>query len=135
MTEAYLVGGNAFQTARQAKEYMSRLSPKELNAIRQKTIQKLILNSTYGFTPGSAAQKMAAIYRRHRAADEREASIWRRLFGEPKPKYTPFPGGASLQYGSSATVRLYNKAMADKATRTGRKNLKKMLKRWANVQK
>ena len=119
--------GKTFRTEQEARAYAK--------AAQIKAINKLLLNSHYGYLPGSVMQKLGNRRGWRRAADER-ASIWRRLFGDPKPKpkhYAPIPGGASLQFASSTTVRLYPKPTAEEVTKTGRQALAKLLEKSPGV--
>lgn len=117
--------GKTFKTQEEAREH----------AINMKLIHKIMLNSHYGFIPGSVAQKLGRERERKRSQDER-ASIWRRIFGDPKPKprrYTPLPGGASLQFASSTTVRLYSPKKAEEVTKTGQLALARLLEKFPHV--
>lgn len=120
--------GKHFQTHNEMREY--------LLAVQKKLINKMILNSNYGFTPGSLSRRLRKA--KHRTRDKAAASIWRRIFGDPKPKpkrYRPLPGGSSLQFNSSATVRLFNARKAEDITKTGRLSLAKLLEKFPDVQK
>ena len=117
--------GKTFRTQQEARAH----------TIKMKLINKIMLNSHYGYLPGSVAQKLGRRRERNRAADER-ASIWRRIFGDPKPKprrYTPLPGGASLQFASSTTVRLYSPPKAEEVTKTGQLVLAQLLEKFPHV--
>lgn len=119
--------GKTFKTQEEARAHSK--------AINMKLINKIMLNSHYGFLPGSLAQKLGRQREWKRSQDER-ASIWRRIFGEPKPKprrYTPLPGGASLQFASSTVVTLYPKTKAEDITKTGQLALAKLLEKFPHV--
>ena len=126
--------GSYFKTEEEARSHSRAVTDIAMaNApLYKRRIQKMMLNSHYGFLPGSVSQKMGRYRHLSRLNDERKATIWRRLFGsktepKPKPDYKPLPGGASLSYPSSQAFTLYSKRKAEEITKTGRQNLKDIL--------
>ena len=126
--------GSYFKTEEEARSHSRAVTEIAMaNApLYKRRIQKMMLNSHYGFLPGSVSQKMGRYRHLSRLNDERKATIWRRLFGsktkpKPKPDYKPLPGGASLSYPSSQVVTLYAKPTVEDITKTGRQNVKDLL--------
>lgn len=133
MTGLFQVDGKMFKSHQEAGRYIRSLTPAH---IKDKTLNKLIMNSTYGFMPGSVAQKLGRYRELARSDDERNATIWRRLFGERKTKpapYKPLPGGASLGYASSQIITLIGKPKAEEITKTGQQKVREMLSKMAKL--
>lgn len=108
----FRIGNKTFNTVVDYHAYIQTLSP------AQKVYRKIALNSHYGATVTAVQSRY---YRSHynRRADEKTATIWRRLFGDKPLRYKDIAGGASISYPSYARV-----------TMAGQQNLRKIRKRY-----